>query len=123
METKIWRPTNLYGKYEIGKGTRIGAFCDISGKIGKNCVIQTMVSVPHLTIIEDNVFLGPGVKIANDKQMDGNLKGTIIKKGAKIGMGVLIGAGLVIGERAIIGMGSILLKDVPDDTKVVGLWK
>jgi len=117
---KIWQPTNLFGDYEIGEGTKIGAFCDIGGKIGKNCVIQTGVSIPPLTIIEDDVFLGPGVRIANDKKMDGNLKGTIIKKGAKIGMGALIGAGIVIGEKAIIGMGSVVVDNVPAHCLVVG---
>ena len=46
--------------------------------------IQYHVSIPPMTVIEDDVFIGPGVKIANDRQMDGNLKETIIKKGAKI---------------------------------------
>ena len=46
--------------------------------------------------------------------MDGNLKGTIIKKGAKIGMGACIGAGLIIGENAIIGMGAVVLHDILD---------
>lgn len=77
---KVWQPTNLYGNYQIGKGTKIGVFCDIGGKIGKNCLIQTMVSIPPLTIIEDDVFLGPGVKIMNDKHLDGNLKGIIKKR-------------------------------------------
>ncbi len=119
-EIKIWQPTNLYGKYEIGKGTRIGAFCDIGGKIGKNCVIQTMVSVPPLTIIEDNVFLGPGVRIANDRNMDNNLKGTLIKEGAKIGMGALIMSGITIGRGAIVGAGAVVIKNVRDNTTVVG---
>ena len=48
--------SNLYGDWEIGEGTTIGAMCDIGGKIGKNCKIQTGVSIPPLTIIGDNVF-------------------------------------------------------------------
>jgi UDP-2-acetamido-3-amino-2,3-dideoxy-glucuronate N-acetyltransferase len=118
MVTKIWQPTNLYGNYKIGKGTKIGAFCDIGGKIGKNCVIQTMVSVPPLTIVKDNVFLGPGVKIMNDKHMDGNLKGLVIGRGAKIGMGTLICAN--IGKNSIIGAGSVVLHDVPDGEVWIG---
>ena len=111
MRYKIHLPAKLYGDYKIGDGTTIGSFCDIGGKIGKNCKIQCHVSIPPLTVIEDDVFLGPGVKIANDRQMDSNLKGTIIKKGAKIGMGALIGAGLTIGEKSIIGMGAVVLHD------------
>lgn len=119
--TMFWQPCNLYGEYEVGEGTRIGAFCDLGGKVGKNCVIQTHVSIPPKTIIEDNVFLGPGVRIANEKQMmSGILQGTTIKKGAKIGMGALIGPGLTIGENAVVGMGSVVLKDIPDNEVWVG---
>ena len=113
MGYKVWQPSNLYGNYEIGEGTRIGSFSDISGKIGKNCVIQTQVSVPPLTIIEDNVFLGPGVKIMNDKHIDGNLKGIIIKSGAKIGIGSIICAN--VGKNTIIGAGSLLTKPTGDN--------
>ena len=116
----IYQPTNLYGNYKIGKGTKVGAFCDIGGIVGKNCLIQTGVSIPPLTIIEDNVFLGPGVRIANDPKLDGNLKGTIIKKGAKIGMGAMIQGGITIGENAIIGMGSVVLHDVLDGEVFAG---
>jgi acetyltransferase-like isoleucine patch superfamily enzyme len=119
-EVKIWQPTNLYGKYKIGKGTRIGAFCDISGIIGKNCLIQTGVSIPPLTIIEDDVFIGPGVRIANDRMMDNNLKGTVIGSGTKIGMGSIIGAGLKIGKNVIIGMGSVVLYDIEDNEVFAG---
>ena len=64
---KLWQPNNLWGNNKIGKGTTIGAMCDIGNVvIGKNCKIQCHVSIPPLTVIEDDVFLGPGVKIAND---------------------------------------------------------
>ena len=118
---KIWQPVNLYGKWKVGKGTRIGAFCDIGGKIGKNCIIQTGVSIPPLTVIGDNTFLGPGVRIANEKHMmSGELQGTTIKKGAKIGMGALIGPGLTIGENVVVGMGALVLCDIPANEKWVG---
>ena len=115
--------SNLYGEWQIGEGTTIGAMCDIGGTIGKNCKIQSHVSIPPLTVIEDEVFIGPGVRIANDPKLDGNLKGTLIKRGAKIGMGALINGGLIIGKHSIVGMGAVVLKDVPENTTVVGLWK
>lgn len=122
---KIHQPSNLWGMQAIGEGTTIGAMCDIGDgvTIGFNCKIQCHVSIPPLTLIGDNVFIGPGVHIANDPNMDGKLKGTEIHSGAKIGMGALIQGGIVVGENAVIGMGAIVLKDVPPNTKVVGLWK
>jgi carbonic anhydrase/acetyltransferase-like protein (isoleucine patch superfamily) len=121
MGYKIWKPSNIWGNNIIGEYTTIGAFCDIGNAvIGKNCKIQCHVSIPPMTIIGDEVFLGPGVRIANDKKMDGNLKGTIIKKGAKIGMGALIGAGIIIGRNAIIGAGSVVTKNIPAGETWVG---
>lgn len=115
----IWEPSNLYG-LKIGKHNNIGAFCDLAGRIGNNCKIQTHVSLPPLTVVEDDVFLGPGVRVANDPNMNGNLKGTLIKTGAKVGMGALIMAGVTIGKYSVIGMGSVVLQDVPDGETWVG---
>lgn len=115
-EPKIHQPSNLWGAQLIGLGTTIGAFADIGNDvvIGKNCKIQCHVSIPPMTRIGNDVFIGPGVRFANDPKMNGNLKGTIVKDGAKIGMGVLINGGLVIGKNSIIGAGALVLHDVPD---------
>jgi len=109
---------NIWGETTIGEGTRIGAFVDIGeATIGKNCSIQSMVTIPPGTIIEDDVFIGPGVHIANDKNPKAHgvwvLLPTIIRRGASIGMGALIGPGLTIGEGAIIGMGAVVTRNVP----------
>ena len=122
QDPKIHQPSNLWGKQLIGMDTTIGSFADIGDNvvIGTGCKIQCHVSIPPLTQIGNNVFLGPGVKIANDPKMDGNLKGTLIKDGAKIGMGALIQGGITIGENSIIGMGSVVLCDVPGGETWVG---
>lgn len=109
---------NFYGDYEIGENTKVGAFCDIGGKVGKNCKIQCHVSIPPLTVIEDNVFIGPGVRICNDKHMNGNLKGYIIHDGAKIGAGAIICAN--VGKNSIVGAGAVVLRDVPGGATVAG---
>ena len=109
-------PSNLWGTQLIGLGTTIGAFADIGDEvvIGTNCKIQCHVSIPPKTQIGNNVFIGPGVHIANDPKLNGEIKGTLIKGGAKIGMGALIQGGIVIGENSVIGMGAVVLGDVPD---------
>ena len=112
-DSMYYESCNFYGEFSVGVGTTIGAFCDIGGKVGKNCKIQTHVSIPPLTVIRDNVFLGPGVRIANDKKMDGNLIGYTIGEGSKIGMGALIVAN--VGKNSIIGAGSLVLDEVGDN--------
>jgi len=83
--------------------------------------------------IEDGVFIGPGVTFTNDKypravNPDGSLKGeedwqlikTLVKRGASIGASATIMCGITIGEFAVVGAGSIVTKDVPARTVVVG---
>jgi acetyltransferase-like isoleucine patch superfamily enzyme len=45
---------------------------------------------------------------------------TLVKKGASIGSGATLLCGVIIGENAIVGAGSVVTKDVPANTVVVG---
>ena len=44
----------------------------------------------------------------------------IVEDGASVGTSVTILAGVRIGKNAIIGAGSVVTKDVPDNTIVAG---
>ena len=67
-DVKIWNFTYIGDNTEIGEGTKVGslAHVDYGVKIGKNCRIEGMTYIPPLTVIEDDVFLGPGVVFTND---------------------------------------------------------
>ncbi len=85
-------------------------------KIGNRVKIQAFCFIPDGITIEDDVFIGPGVKFANDKYPPsyGKYWGKIIvHKGAVIGIGAIILPGIEIGEEAMIGAGSVLTKSVP----------
>jgi acetyltransferase-like isoleucine patch superfamily enzyme len=45
---------------------------------------------------------------------------TRIKKGASLGSSVTVLSGVTVGENAIVGAGSVVLKDVPENTIVAG---
>lgn len=117
---------NMWGRNKIGKGTSFGAFCDIGSiEIGENCKIQAHVSIPGGWKIGSNVFIGPGVRFANDKYpkaSNAQFKplGGIVEDDVSIGMGALIGPGIRIGEGAMIGMGAVVMKDVPRGETWVG---
>ena len=124
-----YQPGYIHSSAKIGKGTRIGAGHDISKDvvIGENCLIQCHVSIPTGTVIGDNVFIGPGVKMANDKYMvgvdavdDSHLEPPVIESNARIGLGALIGAGVRIGQGACVGQGANVIHDVEPYTMVVG---
>lgn len=110
----------------VGDETVIGraAIVELNTKIGKSCTIQTQSYVTGDTVIEDNVFIGPCVSMANDKYMGAqsyNLKGPYIKHGAKIGNNASLLPGIKIGKETIVGAGSVVTKDLEDRIVAVGV--
>lgn len=98
---------------------------DYGCRIGDRVKIHTNVYVAQFTILEDDVFLAPGVTIANDPRPGCALakecmRGPTIKRGAQIGCNVTILPDVTIGERAMVGAGSVVVHDVPPGAVVVG---
>ncbi len=86
--------------------------------IGHRVKIHTGVYVAQFTIIEDDVFLAPGVIITNDihpgcPESKRCMKGPTIRRGAQIGGNVTILPDVEIGAGALIGAVSVVTKDVP----------
>ena len=116
---------NIWGFGSIPQSTKVGAFVDIgSPRIGENCTIQCHVSIPPGWTIGNNVFIGPGVRFANDKhpqangkweQLDGWVQDDVV-----IGMGALIAPGVTLEKGCVIGMGAVVLTDVPAGKTYVG---
>ncbi len=125
---------NLYG-CKIGDQTRIGCFVEIQcgARVGARCKISSHTFICEGVIIEDEVFVGHGVMFTNDRRPkavaenggiitndDWQCQPTRVKAGASIGSGSTILSGLVIGENAMVGAGSVVTRDVPAGTTVVG---
>jgi acetyltransferase-like isoleucine patch superfamily enzyme len=112
---------------EIGNNVSIGTLSVIEHHvtIGHNVRIHSQVFVPEYSVLEEGAWLGPNVVLTNAKYplspgVKENLKGPVIKKGAKIGANATILPGVVIGENALVGAGSVVVHDVPDRAVVVG---
>lgn len=133
-DVKFSKFINLYG-CEIGDETKIGAFVEIqkNAKVGQRCKISSHTFVCEGVTIEDDVFVGHNVTFVNDTypkattpdgglqtEKDWKVEPTLVKKGASIGSGVTILANVVIGEGALVGAGSVVTKDVPPFSVVVG---
>src|SRR2546421_12412828 len=67
-DVKIYSFVNAYG-CKIGDETRIGAFVEIQkgSKIGAQCKISSHTFICEGVTIEDNVFIGHGGMVTNDK--------------------------------------------------------
>lgn len=91
---------------------------DYGCTIGNRVKIHCNVYVAQFSILEDDVFLAPGVVLANDlfpgsKQAMQALQGPVIRRGAQIGVNCTVLPGVEIGEGALIGSGSVVTRDIP----------
>ncbi len=125
---------NLYG-CEIGDNTKIGTFVEIQkgASIGRNCKISSHTFICEGVRVEDDVFVGHNVTFINDNyphattekgslqtDEDWQCIPTLVKRGASVGSSATLLAGVTVGEKAIVGAGSVITKDVPNHTVVVG---
>ncbi|PSN98864.1 hypothetical protein B9Q11_01705 [Candidatus Marsarchaeota G2 archaeon ECH_B_SAG-F08] len=93
--------------------------------IGNNVKIHCNCYIAQYSVIEDNAFLAPGVVLANDlypgiEESKQRMKGPLIRRGAQIGVNATILPFVEIGEEAIVGAGSVVTKNVPRRSIVVG---
>jgi acetyltransferase-like isoleucine patch superfamily enzyme len=107
-ENQIGEDVSVWSNTVIDYGCRIGNRV----KIHANCYLA------QFTVLEDDVFLAPGVTIANDlypgdERSAKLMTGPHIEAGAQIGVNVTILPFVRIGAGAIIGSGSVVTRDVP----------
>lgn len=132
---KVWNQAQLREGAHIGENSIIGknVYIDFGVHVGKNCKVQNNVSVFHGVSIRDGVFVGPHVCFTNDRvpravNPDGCLRSseeweldeTVVESGASIGAHSVVLPGIHIGTFAMIGAGSVVTRDVPPHTLVLG---
>ena len=119
--TRVGTFTLIHAGARIGAGCTIGSHCNIHcAVLGDRVVIQTGCHITRGVVIEDEVFVGPGVITLNDKLRGGPLTFPRIGRAARVGGGSVILPGVVIGAGAVVGAGSIVTRDVPEGAVVLG---
>lgn len=107
----------------IGKNSSVGTLCDIQGKvnIGDFVRLHSNVHIGQLSIIENFVWIYPYVILTNDPYPPmGNLKGVTIKEYAQVATASVVMPGVTIGANALIGANSLVTKDVPEESLLIG---
>ena len=112
----------------IGDYVIVGAHVTVESrvKIGHHTKIQTGAYITAATTIEEHVFIAPCVITTNDNYMGRTEKrfkhwgGPTIRRGARVGADVTLLPNVEIGEEAFVAAGSIVTRDVPPGTVVMG---
>ena len=113
----IYRNCNIYNGTVIGKGSKIGAYTEISGAIiGENVTIGAKCFIPKKVTIEDGAWIGPGVFFTHSfpPATEDQWKATKVCRGAKIG------ANATIGRDSTVGCGSVVTRNIPTGATYVG---
>jgi len=126
--TSVWHVSHVLKGSKIGKSCKIGQNVVIGPNVtvGNGVKIQNNVSVYEGVTLEDYVFCGPSMVFTNvfnprsEIPRMGELKPTLVKKGATLGANCTIVCGITIGRYALIGAGAVVTKDVPDYRLAVG---
>ena len=88
--------------------------------------IQTLVYLTGTAVVEDDVFIGPGVMTTNDDTMNRHppgvpLRGPVLRRACRIGGGATLTPGVEIGEEAFVAAGSVVTRDVLPRMVVMGV--
>jgi UDP-2-acetamido-3-amino-2,3-dideoxy-glucuronate N-acetyltransferase len=112
----------------IGPGATIGSFVSVDPAVavGARASVQTRCYLAAGSVLEDDVFLGPGVTLTNDNTMGRHapgeaLRGALLRRGCRIGGGAVICPGLEVGEEAYVAAGAVVAATVPPGAVVMGV--
>ncbi|MGJ7460574.1 acetyltransferase [Halomonas sp. MA07-2] len=98
---------------QLGQGTVIcaGSVITAAVSIGEHCIVNKLCSVGHDVVVEAFSTIAPKVMLSGFVHLH---------QGSEVGAASAIRQNVRVGRGAMVGMGSIVLKDVPDNTLVVG---
>jgi acetyltransferase-like isoleucine patch superfamily enzyme len=94
--------------------------------VGERVRVQTDVYLTAYSVVEDDVFVGPGVLTTNDSTMsrhDGafGLRGATLRRACRVGGAVVLTPGVEVGEEAFVAAGAVVTRDVPPRAVVMGV--
>ncbi|MGI0005378.1 MAG: acyltransferase [Nitrososphaera sp.] len=121
---RIWHFAYVGPNTTVGDNVKIGslAHVDYSVKIGADTKIEGCAYIPPLTVVGRGVFIGPGATFTNDPYpMSPKMVGCTVEDGAIVGARAVVRPGVRIGKNSVVAMGSVVTKDVPADTVVMGV--
>jgi len=107
----------------VGRGVAIENGC----VIGRRCKLETNCYITAFSVLEDFVFVAPGVVTTNDnfvgrtEERFRHFRGVTVRKGGRVGANATILPGKVIAEDTLVGAGALVTRDTPPRKIVVGV--
>src|SRR3954462_7574479 len=115
-------------RLRVGAGSVIGrgSAVDNDVVIGERVRMQTDVYLTAYSVVEDDVFVGPGAVTTNDSTMSRHdrsyeLQGARLRRACRIGGAAVLTPGVEVGEEAFVAAGAVVTRDVPPRTVVMGV--
>jgi acetyltransferase-like isoleucine patch superfamily enzyme len=112
----------------IGPGSLVGrgSVIDNDVSVGARVRIQTNVYLTAFSLVEDDVFVGPGAIATNDDTMsrhgsDYVLCGAVLRRACRVGAAAVLTPGVEIGEESFVAAGALVTRDVPARAVVMGV--
>jgi UDP-2-acetamido-3-amino-2,3-dideoxy-glucuronate N-acetyltransferase len=116
----------------IGAGSVIGrgSVVDNDVHVGARVRVQTNVYLTAFTLIEDDVFVGPGALTTNDHTMARHgpgrgsgspMRGAVLRRACRVGAAAVLTPGVEVGEEAFVAAGAVVTRDVPARAVVMGV--
>lgn len=112
----------------VGAGSVIGqgSALDNDVLVGARARVQSRVYLTAFTVVEDDVFVGPGALTTNDHTMarhdsQSPLRGPTLRRACRIGGGAVILPGVEVGAEAFVAAGALVTRDVPARAVVMGV--
>ena len=112
----------------VGRGTIVGRGVTVENvcTIGRYCKLESECYITAYSTLEDRVFVAPGVITSNDNFLGRtaerfkHFKGVTVRRGGRIGAGAVLLPGITVGEDGLVAAGSLVTRDVPPRTVVMG---
>jgi acetyltransferase-like isoleucine patch superfamily enzyme len=112
----------------VGEGSVVGSGSAIDNDvtIGARVKIQTGCYLTAFSVLEDDVFVAPGVTTTNDNFMgrherDFELRGATLRRACRVGAGSVLLPGIQVGEEAFVAAGALVTRDVEARALVMGV--
>ncbi len=106
----------------IGRGSAV----DNDVTIGARVKVQTACYLTAFSVVEDDVFVGPGASTTNDDTMGRHgpghaLRGATLRRACRIGGSAVLCPGVEVGEEAFVAAGAVVTRDVAARAVVMGV--